>query len=353
VRVLTVGNLYPPAGQGGYERIWADAVRALRARGHEVRVLTSDAPAPPDDVLRVLPWHSRDGRWVRGRGVQRRALRAFAPHAAWAEVICWWGMGGLPLALLTASDRPAVGVVADGWMVYGPRVDPRPAPDFGPAAHWIFISRAVEERALAEGLELPRRSVAHPGVDLAPAPEREWAWELAYVGRVAPEKGVDVALAALDALPEATLVVDGPGAEALPAHPRVLARRSPPDAVRDVYAAADAVLFPVVWPEPWGLVPLEAMAVGRPVVATGTGGSGEYLVDGVNALLVAPGDAEALAAAVRRLAAEPALRARLRAGGFETAGRLTASAFSAAVVAEVERARLAGACPRGTPRSSS
>ena len=43
------------------------------------------------------------------------------------------------------------------------------------------------------------------------------------------------------------------------------------------YAAADAVVFPVIWEEPWGLVPLEAMGIGRPVVATGRGGSAEYL----------------------------------------------------------------------------
>ena len=47
-----------------------------------------------------------------------------------------------------------------------------------------------------------------------------------------------------------------------------------------LYGRADAVVFPVRWNEPWGLVPLEAMARGRPVVATGRGGSGEYLVDG-------------------------------------------------------------------------
>ncbi len=52
-------------------------------------------------------------------------------------------------------------------------------------------------------------------------------------------------------------------------------------------AAADALLFPVQWEEPWGLVPLEAMASGTPVVATGTGGSGEYLRDGDNCLVYA------------------------------------------------------------------
>ena len=42
VRVLTVGNMYPPHHHGGYELVWESAVEHLRARGHEVRVLTTD-----------------------------------------------------------------------------------------------------------------------------------------------------------------------------------------------------------------------------------------------------------------------------------------------------------------------
>ena len=104
------------------------------------------------------------------------------------------------------------------------------------------------------------------------------------------------------------------------------------------YEASDVVVFPVTWEEPWGLVPIEAMALGRPVVATGRGGSGEYLRDGENALVFPPSEAPALAAAVRRLADDPALRTRLREGGLATAPLHTEEVFNAAVVAELERA---------------
>jgi glycosyltransferase involved in cell wall biosynthesis len=77
------------------------------------------------------------------------------------------------------------------------------------------------------------------------------------------------------------------------------------------------------------------MAQGRPVVATGRGGSAEYLRDGENCLLYEAGDAAALAAAVRRLAGDDALRARLRAGGLETAPRHTEPVLNAAVEAAV------------------
>src|SRR5689334_5009168 len=78
-----------------------------------------------------------------------------------------------------------------------------------------------------------------------------------------------------------------------------------PGSMAAVLAGADAVLFPVRWAEPWGRVAIEAMATGRPVVATGRGGSAEYLRHEHNALVVAPDDAAALAAAVARLAAGP------------------------------------------------
>jgi glycosyltransferase involved in cell wall biosynthesis len=120
---------------------------------------------------------------------------------------------------------------------------------------------------------------------------------------------------------------------------RVSFDRHPRARLPDVYASADAVLFPVSWDEPFGLVPLEAMAVGRPVVATGAGGSGEYLRNGENCLIFSPADdAAALAGAVKRLAGDGDLRQRLRAGGARTAARLDEQTFNAAVEAALIRA---------------
>ena len=104
------------------------------------------------------------------------------------------------------------------------------------------------------------------------------------------------------------------------------------------YRAADAVLFPSSWPEPWGLVPLEAMACGVPVVASGTGGSADYLRPGENALVTGPDDPGATAAAVRRLAASPALRRRLTEGGRATAAAHPPERAHAAVRRALEAA---------------
>jgi glycogen synthase len=384
VRVLTVGNMYPPHHFGGYEIVWRGAVEHLRRAGHDVRVVTTvlrtDADAPDDpDVHRELHWYWRDHGFPRlplrevvrlerhAHAVLERHLSDLRP-----DVVGWWAMGGMPLSLLEAVRRhgvPAVAFVHDDWLDYGPKVDgwlrlfggrkAIAAPlaerltglparvDLARAARYVFVSESTRRRARMAGPDVAG-GVAHSGIDplfLAAAPERPWRWELLYVGRLDARKGVGTAIEALALLPDARLTIIGgwdaseearlrARVAALGVQERVrFAGQLAPDEVLAAYCDADAVVFPVLWEEPWGLVPLEAMGVGRPVVATGRGGSGEYLRDGENALLFDPGNAESLATAVRRLADDPPLRARLRANGLETAGRHTATDFNA----EVER----------------
>ncbi|MDQ1515315.1 MAG: hypothetical protein QOE80_1145 [Actinomycetota bacterium] len=95
------------------------------------------------------------------------------------------------------------------------------------------------------------------------------------------------------------------------------------------YRAADAFAFPSV-KEGFGLVVLEALAAGLPVVATDIPVFAEYLEDGHSALLVPPGDSAALAAALGRLARDPALRRRLADGGRPLVDRFTWAASAAA-----------------------
>lgn len=367
VRVLTIGNRHPPHGVGGYERVWVSLVAHLRARGDEVAVLCTDVrePGVPADagdpaVRRALRWGWEDGRWATlDRSTARavvdhdRAVLADTLRAVRPDVVVWMNMGGLPLVLLhdvAAAGVPAVALVHDGWLVYGPDVDPgaglrrrwQPAPRPPHGVLWVFNSAFVRDRSLSALPPAPDTQVVHPGVDPAvftpAAPDGPWAGRLLVCGRIAPEKGVDVALHALAELPDAGLTVVGPGA---PPEPRPARTRFPGPAqdaaLRDAYATSDAVLFPVTWEEPFGLVPLEAMAVGRPVVATGTGGSAEYLRHEENCLLVPPGDAGELAAAVRRLAGDPALVTRLVHAGRATAARFTADGHDRAVAAALDR----------------
>jgi glycosyltransferase involved in cell wall biosynthesis len=377
--------MYPPHHLGGYELVWRAAVRHVRAVGHDVRVLTTDFRAPsaaePDDpdVHRELRWwwqdHEFPRRTLRERvAIERHNARTLERHLdeLRPDVVTWWSMGGMSLSMLERVRRrriPAVAFVHDDWLDYGPRVDawlrlftgPRrsklaapaeallrmPASvDFGAAARYVFVSETTRNRALAAQPTIGDAGIAHSGIDpsyLDPRPERDWSWRMLYVGRIDDRKGIETAAHALEHLPpEATLTVVGEGdpaaEERLRGNDRIrLEGFRTREQLPELYERADVVVFPVIWEEPWGLVPIEAMALGRPVVATGRGGSGEYLRDEENALLFEAGDARALARAVRRLAENPALRAQLREGGLATAPQHTEDVFNEAVARELEK----------------
>jgi glycosyltransferase involved in cell wall biosynthesis len=122
----------------------------------------------------------------------------------------------------------------------------------------------------------------------------------------------------------------------------------PRDELRNRFSAADAFLFPVTWEEPFGLVPIEAMACGTPVIATGTGGSAEFFEHERNCLLIPRYDARVLAAAITRLASDPALRARLVEGGLQTAREFTIDKMTDAL--EAWHIAAAERFARGRPR---
>lgn len=387
MRVLTIGSMYPPHHLGGYELMWRSAVQQMRAAGWHVLVLASDyrAPEPPSDpedpdVRRDLRWYWKDHAFPRMSLAERRDLELYnlgvlraAVEEHEPDAINWWAMGGMSLSLIEEGHRlgvPAAGTVVDDWMVYAPKVDgwsksvrrlglgpiaerftgiPGKV-DLGSAARWGFVSDYVRRRGAAAH-PLPRTEVAHGGVNrelFTTAPERDWDWSLIYVGRIDPRKGIDTAIRALGELPEARLTVIGGGEDAHARELEQLARdlgvaervefgRRERSELPAAYAAADVALFPVRWAEPWGIVPLEAMGVGRPVIATGTGGSGEYLEHERNCLRFAPDDHVGLADAVNRLAGDAALRTRLRDEGARTADHFTEPRYNRAVMDSIER----------------
>ncbi|MFF3315084.1 glycosyltransferase family 4 protein [Streptomyces sp. NPDC003035] len=109
----------------------------------------------------------------------------------------------------------------------------------------------------------------------------------------------------------------------------VLFQDFPPLAMGDAYRGCDLVWYPTTGEEPYGLVPLEAMASERPVVVADSGGLVETVVDGVNGLVVPRGDSGALAhAALRLLDDDAGLRRRVVAGGLETARRCGIDAYA-------------------------
>ena len=149
------------------------------------------------------------------------------------------------------------------------------------------------------------------------------------IGRHVPQKGFDVllrAFAQLVAAGEAThdLLLAGDGAEhqslqqlaadlGLSARVKFLGRMDRPQTVR-LFAGCSFFVLPSRH-EPMGIVNLEAMAAGKAVVASRVGGVPELVQDDQNGLLVPAEDAPALAAAMRRLITDPALRDRLGEAG--------------------------------------
>jgi glycosyltransferase involved in cell wall biosynthesis len=384
-RILVITNLYPPHHLGGYELSCRDVVERFRERGHDVHVLVSDVRMPgvaeaDDDVARDLRMYWDDHALLspappkrllleRGnRRVLRRVLDEFRP-----DVVSAWNMGAMSLGLLDLVVRrriPLVLSVCDDWLVDAPKMDAwmrmfptRPAlgrivslvtglptalPDLS-SVPVCFISDFIRQRARTNSpFSLGDTTVVYNGIDTRDFPivdedKHGNGGRLLYVGRLDERKGVDTAIRALAHLPASTsLDVDGPGnddqrrgLEALAAELGVTERLRFATSARSElaarYRAADILVFPSKWEEPFGLVPIEAMACGTAVVATRRGGSAEFLRDGENCLAFPAGDPVALARAVTRLTTDEGLRRRLTQGGARTARELTADRFADAL----------------------
>jgi glycogen synthase len=381
VRILVVTNQYPPHSIGGYALSCQTVVEHFALRGHSVYVLTSDATLPgvPEDadegsrdVHRDLYlWFRELGRQEpsvpapslrdrlryerRNQQVVRDVLRGWRP-----DVVSVWDMGAMSLSTLTLVEGAGVPMVLtlhDYWPQYAPRWDPwlrfferRPwakpfvaplrmvttAPELSSAVVNV-VSHSLHEKLAGDcRWQFPDAKVVAFGIDhrLFPVLEgesRAWRWKILYVGRLDWVKGLRTLALSMGHLPdEASLEVVGTGDPEVPARMkaiiggpgscgRVRFSSCPRSELAERYRSADVVVFPSEWDEPFGLVPLEAMACGVPVVATGTGGSGEYLRDGENCLLFPPGDPGLLASALQRLAGDAALRAKILEGGARTA----------------------------------
>lgn len=192
-----------------------------------------------------------------------------------------------------------------------------PRPDW--EERMVVLPYGLEDAAAAQLAEVRRRREAEgrPAGGL----------RVLYVGQISPIKGVEVLLRAFRQLPapDATLTIHGdptlaPGYVAelralAEGDPRIrFAGRFERAEVGRAYAGGDVLVVPSRWYENTPLVVAEAFAAGLPVVATNLGGMSEVVLEGENGLLFPRDDAAALAGRLRRLAEDPQLLARLRAG---------------------------------------
>lgn len=347
---------------GGQNVHVAELARGLGRRGHEVVVHTRrDSPDLPDRIgfaPGVTVHHVEAGP---PRVVSKDEL---LPHmgqfadglvedwAEWRPAIAhahFWMSG---LASLEAAWRLGVPVVQTFHALGVVKRRHQGAADTSPADR-LAIERDVVAEAdrivatctdevfelLRLGADRRRIAVVPCGVDLGvfrpagPALERRpGVHRIVTVGRLVERKGVGDAIEALAGVPAAELVVaGGPEAARLEDDDEVgrlreIARavgvedrvrftgRLGRDEVPALLRSADVVAC-VPWYEPFGIVPVEAMACGVPVVASAVGGMIDTVVDGVTGRHVPARDPDALAAALRDLLDRPRLRARLGRAG--------------------------------------
>ncbi len=198
----------------------------------------------------------------------------------------------------------------------------------------VSYSRAVDRHLAANGFA--RRAVV-PYFPTLPAKLGSGHADrrrVVFAGRLVPSKGADVLIRAIADV-DAELVVCGDGRQ----HDelRTLARSLGVESrvrfegwmgaqeLAQELADASVLAVPSVWPEPFGIVGIEALAAGRPAVASATGGIVDWLEDGVCGLSVKPADAAALARALGELLGDPERQRTMGMAGKE----LVAARFSA------------------------
>jgi len=171
-----------------------------------------------------------------------------------------------------------------------------------------------------------------------------------FVGRLDARKGFPIALRAFSLLArdrsDLRLIVvgDGPQRDAVGSLDAVKRARVemvgavPSEALPTYHAACDVFIAPALGGESFGMVLVEAMAAGLPVVASAIGGYRDVVRDGVDGILVPPRDPGALAMAVGRVLDDPALAQRLREAGRERAAAFDWSQVGAQVLDRYRRA---------------
>jgi glycosyltransferase involved in cell wall biosynthesis len=308
----------PPPGYGGIEQVIALLSDELVRRGNEVVLFAAPGSRSLAEVLPLLGRAHDDA--INEPGVEiDHVARAFAAIESMAS-------RGRPVDVvhdhcgftaLAMADRLATPLV---HTVHGPFVDDNR--DFYAAhAHKAGAMVGLSAAQLAEGPPALRsaRMVSNPiGVDAWPFVAQKDDYVL-WIGRMSPVKGPQRAIAAARAA-DVPLVLAGPvqrGQE------EFFAREVKPcvDGVnvtyvgevsgapkQDLFARARTLLMPIRWSEPFGLVMVEAMACGTPVIAFPEGAAPEIVADGETGLLVA--DEHEMAAAIGRVGELDAARCR-------------------------------------------
>lgn len=288
-QVAPVWFTVPPQGYGGIELVVALLADGLVEQGHEVTLfasggsetkaeLVSPLAEPPDPALLGNPWFDA-----------YHALAAYSRAGDFDLVHDHTGIAGPALGALLAGHPPVVHTLHGPWT--------EPSRLFASLLHDKVHLVAISDAQRADNPDLRYAGTVHNGIDLdAYALVEDKDRFLVYIGRANPDKGPALAIevARRAGLPLAMIVKrsepferaywDEMVAPILNDEVQVFERVTH-EVKADLLGRAQAMIFPIQWPEPFGLVIVEAMACGTPVVACPAGAAVELVEEGVTGFL--------------------------------------------------------------------
>lgn len=322
---------------GGVQQQVLGLAHALRAKGHEVRVLGPCDGPPPDPF--VTPLGNSLPTAVNGSvaplapdaSAALRTIRALNDEAFDVLHVHEPLVPGPSMTSLLVKMAPVVATFHSAGESAGYRT-------FARQLRWMASRIDIRVGVSDDAVELAQRylggdyEVLFNGIDLemfSSSVPRERENVIFFLGRHEPRKGLGVLIEAMEVLPSDVrlwIASDGPETEALKERTRGDTRiewlgRICDEEKVDRLARAAVFCAPSLRGESFGIVLVEAMAMGAPVVSTDIDGYRRVAIDGESAILVPPGDPRALASALARVLTDRSLAERLgRAGPLRAAG---------------------------------
>jgi len=332
MRIAVVAPVWfpvPPTGYGGIELVVSLLADGLADSGHDVTLfasggsvtkakLISPMPEPPDPRELGNAWY--DGYHALSAYMQMDGFDVVHDHAGIVGPICGAMLKGTP---------PVAHTLHGPWT-------PQTRLFYSKAAQYVHLV-AISDAQRSDNDDLPYIGTVHNGIDLSSYPFREQKEDvLVYIGRANPDKGPKEAIqiARRAGLPLQMLLKRSEQPEReyfeheieplLSSDIELFENVSHEQKV-DMLGRACAMIFPIRWPEPFGLVMVEAMACGTPVVTTNWGAAPELVADGVTGfrrdgdddLVTAIGMARELSPAACRSRVEELFSAQAMVRGYE------------------------------------
>ncbi len=321
----------PPTGYGGIELVVSLLADGLADAGHDVTLFASGGshstakvvspmPEPPDPRELGNPWY--DAFHALSSYLQVDGFDVVHDHAGIVGPVCGAMLHGRP---------PVVHTLHGPWT-------PQTRMFYGLVAEHVHLVTVCDGQQ-TDNPDVPYLATVYNGIDLAAYPYRADKEDvLVYIGRSNPDKGPKEAIniARRAGLPLRMILKRGEPPEReyfeheieplLASDIELYENVSHEDKV-DMLGKACAMIFPIRWPEPFGLVMVEAMACGTPVVTTNWGAAPEVVDDGVTGfrrdgdddLVEAIGAARKLSPAACRARVEERFSAEAMVRGYERA----------------------------------